>query len=120
MQGGVLQVAKKRGKEYAESFRSMALERLKSCGSVTGLASELGVHRRLPYKWRDQVSASSGEPAESSHEVLLERENARLKQLLAEKTLEVDFFKGALRQVEARRQPGSGTGAKASTPTSKA
>jgi len=43
-----------------------------------------------------------------------------LKRLLAEKTLELDFFKGALQQVEARRQPGSGTGAKASTPTSRA
>jgi hypothetical protein len=27
-----------------------------------------------------------------------------LKQLLAEKTLELDFFKGALQKVEARRQ----------------
>jgi hypothetical protein len=27
-----------------------------------------------------------------------------LKQLLAEKTLEVDFFRGALQKVEARRQ----------------
>jgi hypothetical protein len=49
---------------------------------------------------------------------LLERENARLKRVLAEKTLEVDFFRGALQQVEARRRLINEPGAKASTPTS--
>jgi hypothetical protein len=33
-----------------------------------------------------------------------------LKQLLAEKTLEVDFFRGALQKVEARRQKSGETG----------
>jgi hypothetical protein len=36
-----------------------------------------------------------------------------LKRLLAEKTLEVDFFKGALQKVAARRQ--NNTGERAST-----
>jgi hypothetical protein len=43
-------------------------------------------------------------PPSPSRETLLERENARLKRVLAEKTLEVDFFRGALQQVEARRR----------------
>jgi hypothetical protein len=34
---------------------------------------------------------------------------------LAEKTLEVDFFKGALRKIEARRQRNSGSGEMTST-----
>jgi len=34
---------------------------------------------------------------------------------LAEKTLEVDFFRSALQKVEARRQQSSRTGEKAST-----
>src|SRR5260370_35135590 len=38
------------------------------------------------------------------------KEIHRLKQLLAEKTLEVDFFKGALQKFEARRQRNSGSG----------
>jgi hypothetical protein len=42
-----------------------------------------------------------------------------LKQLLAEKTLEVDFFKGALQKVEARRQKSGINGEKASTTKSK-
>jgi len=38
--------------------------------------------------------------------------------VLAEKTLEVDFFKGALRKVKARRQQSGDSGGTASTPTS--
>jgi hypothetical protein len=35
--------------------------------------------------------------------------------LLADKTLELDFFKGALQKIEARRQQSEGSGEKAST-----
>jgi transposase-like protein len=85
---------------------------------MRALAKELGVHRSLLYRWRDQFAAlattagekgSRGEPAEAR----LCRENSQLKQALAEKILEVDFFKGALQKVAARRQ--QSTGARAST-----
>jgi hypothetical protein len=39
-----------------------------------------------------------------------EKKNLRLKQLLAEKTVEVDFFRGALQKVEAQRQKSGETG----------
>jgi hypothetical protein len=39
--------------------------------------------------------------------------------MLAEKTMEVDFLKGALQKVEARRQRSSNSGGKASTNTSR-
>jgi len=98
----------------------MAVERLKGCDNIVALSAELGVHRRLLYKWRDQFLPGVAGTRDLAREAELEQENARLKRLLAEKTLEVDFFKGALKQVEARRQPGSGSGARASTPTSRA
>ena len=47
------------------------------------------------------------------------KEIHRLKQLLAEKTLEVDFFKGALQKVAARRRHSGMTGEKVSTTKSK-
>ena len=34
----------------------MAVERLKRCENIVVLAEELGVHRRLLYKWRDQLA----------------------------------------------------------------
>ena len=33
----------------------MVVERLKSCDNIVALAQELGLHRRLLYKWRDQL-----------------------------------------------------------------
>ena len=40
---------------------------------------------------------------------------AKVKRLVADKTLEVDFFKGALQKVEARRQSNTQPGETAST-----
>jgi hypothetical protein len=51
----------------------------------------------------------------STHASAHRKEIHRLKQLLAEKTLEVDFFRGALQKIEARRQRSSDSGEMAST-----
>ena len=95
----------------------MAVERLKSCDNIVALSEELGVHRRLLYKWRDQMeSIDDGQgPPENSKERELRLQVAQLKRLVADKTLEADFFKGALQKVEARRQNSGITGEKAST-----
>ena len=118
MQGKGLQVKrKKQVNKFPTAFRKMALERLKSCRNVTELSAELGIHRTQLYKWRDQMEPiDDGQgPASNSHERELRKEIRELKRLLGEKALEVDFFKGALQKVEARRQSSSGSGAKAST-----
>jgi len=44
---------------------------------------------------------------------------SRLKRVLADKTMELDFFEGALQKVEARRQQSGVSGAKASIPNPK-
>ena len=94
----------------------MAVRRMKECESVAELAAELGVNRQLLYKWRDDLASLDGiTPAPSAREVTLINENRRLKQALANKALEVDFFKGALQKIEARRQQTEGAGEKAST-----
>jgi transposase-like protein len=96
----------------------MAVERLKRCDNIVALAEELGVHRRLLYRWRDQLDAvdnGEGPSAERRRESTLRKEVSQLKRLLADKTLEVDFFKAALQKVEARRQGSGNAGAKAST-----
>ena len=109
----------KRYRRYTDAFRKAAVERMKDCPEVGALADELGVHRRLLYNWRDQALADPDPGCgETSVERKLRSQNAQLKRLLAEKTLEVDFFRGALQQVEARRRLINEPGAKASTPTS--
>jgi transposase-like protein len=84
----------------------MAVERFNSCENIVALAKELGIQRRLLYKWREdlEVTDSIGGPLlENSREGKLRKELSHIKRLLAEKTMEVDFFKGALQRVEARR-----------------
>jgi transposase-like protein len=76
----------------------MAVERLNQCENIVALSQELGVSRRLLYTWREKlepVERSEG-PSANSREATLRKEVSRLKRVLAEKVLEVDFFKGAL------------------------
>ena len=100
----------------------MAVERLKQCDNIVALSRELGVHRRLLYRWRDQldpIEAPEESLPQNSRESTLRKEVHQLKRLLAERTLEVDFFKGALQKVEARRQRKESSGETASTTKSK-
>jgi len=105
-------------KQYSRKFQRMTIERMRNCEDVGELAQELGVTRRCLYKWRAKLDLL--EPGEesarpSTHESSYRKQAQRLKRLLAEKTLEVDFFKGALQKVEARRRKSGDSGEMAST-----
>jgi len=111
-------VAEKRVGRYPKGFRRMAVERLKSCDNIVVLAQELGVHRRLLYKWRDQLEPmeeSEGSLLHNSRVAALRKGISQLRRVLADKVLEVDFSRGALHKVEARRQGQGSSGEKAST-----
>ena len=98
---------------YTEEFRHLAVARMKGCHNVSALARELDVPRRLLYRWQMRFDGPVAPIA--TRNAGLEDENRQLKQLLAERTLEVDFFKGALQKIAARRQADGGTGETAST-----
>jgi transposase-like protein len=114
-------------RKYSPEFRARALELLKSCTSVTGLARELGIRRKWLYKWRNQARAKpakAGGDAKSPAlvETVREPENEALRQRIADleglvgrQAAEIDFFKGALRRVKERRQGSGKTGGEAST-----
>jgi putative transposase len=113
-------VERKRGERYGEKFRRQVIKRMNACDNIVKLSRKLGIHRRLLYKWRDDLEklhrqAGSEIPILNSRETVLRRELNRFKRLLAEKTVELDFFKGALQRVEARRQRSNASGEKAST-----
>ena len=111
-------MAKRRKGRYPAAFRQKAVERMKHCENIVALSEELGVSRRLLYRWRDQLDPVDGghePPPESPRESTLRKENHQLKRVLADKILEVDFFKGALQKGEARRQKKDDSGARAST-----
>ena len=113
-------MAKKRVGKFPKAFRQMAVDRLNQCDNIVELAKELGISRRLLYTWREKLEPlACGEgPPGTPREAKLREELSHLKRVLAEKVLEVDFFKGALHTIEARRQQTGHAGAQASTPTS--
>ena len=105
-------------KRYSRKFQRMAVERMRGSDNIGELATELGVTRRCLYKWRtklDYLEAGEEGPRPNSHESAFRKQVHQLKRLLAEKTLEVDFFKGALQKIEARRQKSGVSGETAST-----
>jgi len=104
--------------KYPLAFRKRAVERMRGCENVKELAKELGIHRNLLYSWRDRLAPedrAEWEAKEAGREGPLERENRQLKEALAEKILEVDFFRSALQKIAARRQHNMPAGETAST-----
>ena len=106
-------------RRYSEHFRQVAVERLRGCENIVALAEELGVSRRQLYRWRDELDPEEPvvgkPPGHKARASTLRKEVNHLKRVLAEKTLEVDFFRSALQKVEARRQQSSRSGEQAST-----
>jgi transposase len=109
----------------SDRLRDKVFARFEQGASVQAVFEEFTVSRATLYRLRDEFERHSGsapaptsgrkipaagkdEPsgvarrrlAEAPKDVLIKQ----LKTALAEKTLEVDFFRGALREVEARRQ----------------
>ena len=89
-------MAKKRVGKFPKAFRQMAVDRLTQCDNIGALAKELGIHRRLLYAWREKLESleRSEGPLANPRETTLRKEVSRLKRVLAEKVLEVDFSKG--------------------------
>jgi len=96
----------------------MAVERLKVSSNITALAKELGVPRMQLYRWLralDLPEKAENWSAADGEKELLQQQIRQVRQLLGEKTLEVDFLQGALQRVAGRRQESDRTGARLST-----
>ena len=117
--------SKRKWTHWPAEFRQRALEQMKTSPSVTALAKELGVDRQLLYVWKQQAEGRrKGREASGSEDACelrireLEKRVGELKGVIGQKTLELDFFAGALRRVEESRQRRGKSGATASTPKS--
>ena len=102
-------------------FKRQAVERMKTCDNVGALARELKIQRKLLYTWKNQFEgrpeprhANLATTAEERKDRQLHDEIARLKSVVAEKSMEVDFLKEALLAVKGPLRTG-GSGAPAST-----
>ena len=121
---------------FSRDFKLKALERIERGETISALSAEFGVHRQLLYKWRDahregRLGARRGRPtkaeartreaatAERSELEAARRRVAELERKVGQQALELDFFKGALRRIEASRRPSDGPGATGSSPRSR-
>jgi hypothetical protein len=106
----------RRGERSKPEFKRQALERMQEARNLGLLAKELGISVRTLYRWKDRQLGREKKVREPvPREKKLEAEIQQLKQSLANRALEVDFFKGALQKVEARRRKSGDSGARAST-----
>jgi transposase len=125
-------------KSYSRDFKLEAVKRLAAGESSSALAVELGVKRTKLYLWRDIVrrdgeKAFPGHGGPRSKAELLTREHgaegatelaqaqrkiAELERKVGQQQVDLDFFKQALRHIEAAQRQNIARGATASSPTS--
>jgi len=126
-------------KSYSRDLKLEAVKRLEAGESCSALSVELSVKRTRLYRWRDIVrrdgeKAFPGHGGRRSKAELLAREHgaegatelsqarrkiAELERKIGQQQLDLDFFKQALRHIEAPQQRSSARGVTASSPTSR-
>ena len=109
-----LKGAKKRGLQFWQA----AVARVTAGEHLADVALELGVDRRGLARWQERLDPEMLR-TDRRREKGLEREVEELKKALAEKVLEVDFLRGALHKVEARRRQNGSVGGPESTTRSR-
>src|SRR3569832_961700 len=101
----------KRAREFSPEFKRQAEKRALGGESITALAEELGIRRKLIYAWKDRLqelgeaglARKGGRPPAAGRGELLaaRRRIAELERKAGQQTLELDFLSEALRRVEA-------------------
>jgi len=118
-------------REFPAVLKQRAVERMKKGESVTALAREYQVERSRLYDWRDQwdggmgfgglVRLPKGTIEEKVRGAELDAARALIVELqrkVGEQEMALDFFRGALRQVNQSKRTGNGSGSMASSSTS--
>jgi hypothetical protein len=97
---------------------------MQTVDKITELAKELEIRPWYLYRWeaalkghpRKKKKGRVAEPRTPSEaEETLRAENQQLREALGKRALEIEFFRGALQKIEARRQSSTGSGETAST-----
>ena len=130
---------------FSRAFKVAAINRMLAGESVSALARELALRRKLLYEWRDAlrgggpealrgpgrprkaVAAAGGAraggaaaaPSPAMELAAARQRIAELERKVGQQQLDLDFFRQALRQVGTTRPPSNRRGAPASTPSSR-
>jgi transposase-like protein len=126
---------------FDRAFKLRAVQRIEAGENVSALARELTVKREILYRWRDALRLGGpealrlrGRPSKAETlKMTASRSVAgkandlaearwqidQLQRKVGQQQLDLDFFKRALRRIEASPRPNEGLGATASSPASK-
>jgi transposase len=126
---------------FSREFKLRAVQRIGSGENVSALARELTIKREILYRWRDAfrlggpealrlrgrpskaqalAMAAARGPAGKVNDLAEARwQIDQLQRKVGQQQLDLDFFKQALRHLEASRGPIGGSGVIASSPASK-
>jgi transposase-like protein len=111
-------VGNRKSRKHSAEFKASAVERMKRSDNIVALSRELKVHWRMLYRWKaavEEAEVARRLDTPQAREAVLQAEIRELKIALADKAMELDFFRGALQKIETLRQKPAGSGAEAST-----
>lgn len=129
-------------RRFGRAFKLAVVRRMAAGESGTALAREFGIKRTILYRWRDAVRDGGDEalrdgpgrpnraekaamalargPAARARDLTeARRQIADLERKVGEQHVALDFFKQALRHIEASHRPSDGPGVTASSPRSR-
>jgi transposase len=128
-------------RSFSREFKLRVVQRMEAGENVSAVGRELAIKRTLLYRWRDAFRLGGpeglrlrGRPSKveavsmaAARRVAgkandLAEARWRIEQLqrkVGQQQLELDFFKQALRRIEASHQPNTGPGVTASSPASR-
>jgi transposase len=134
-------MSKQEVRSFSREFKLRAVQRMEAGENVSALARELMVKRVILYRWRDayrlggpEALRLKGRPSKAEALALAAARGVagkandlaearwqieQLQRKVGQQQLDLDFFKQALRRIEASRRPNNGPGETASSPTSK-
>ena len=130
---------KKKYRVFSRALKIDTVKRMLRGENVSALTRELKISRAVLYRWKDAYREEgsgafrrkAGRPpknapgvakarAEAAGELTAARQRvAELERKIGQQQVDLDFFRQALRQVEANRAATGGGGSRASTPSSK-
>ena len=129
-------------RSFSRAFKLKAIERMAAGENVSALARELAVKRELLYRWREAfrgggelalrsrrgrprraeavaMAAARGSASKANDLAAARRKIAELERKIGQQQLDVEFFRAALRHIEASRQASDTPGGTASSLASK-